>query len=275
MKYLIKTTGDVVCRQEKAYLIDAKNEEQAITNASDRFANEFGTTYDLSFNTQKRTGKAIGAFLLMTVAIFLSFISWKDGHGEITFAPALKNLMYATVLYGVYVVRFKGVVNICSSWMDVCQAVFTTLLLSTFVQMILCTTEISLFFTTIHINSDYILLGAIVLYICGVKIVSLICLLFTIVLALIKITALSQATGIWGVIYFMSALLGLIYSLSIEPLGNFNVRKLSADWKSGVSYIKNDCIEAGNQLKEIKRIYNKKDIRRISLNRPIEIEGEE
>ena len=42
-----------------------------------------------------------------------------------------------------------------------------------------------------------------------------------------------------------------------------------------MSYIKNDCIEAGNQLKEIKRIYNKKDIRRISLNRPIEIEGEE
>ena len=220
MQYVVHVSGEVLDRQNKAYVVNSKSPEDAQLIATQNFFEDFAIESDAVFvKLHKRTYKAIFSFLFMLIPILLSFVAWKNGHNTISISPDYLSCLYGVLIYTAFVVRFKGIQRAVSSWIDILFCVFTVLLLSTFVKTILVTKTISLLgLTNITINTNVVLPVVIILSWLGLKVVSLICMGSIAIIALFNITALSMAMGtLWGPLYIICSFIGIMMYLSVEP----------------------------------------------------------
>ena len=133
MQYIVQVSGDVLERQNRAYIVNAKAKEDAQLIAKQNFCDDFSVDSDtMSVKYNRRPFRAIIAFVLMLIPIFLSFIGWGDGHNLISISPDLTSCLYSMLIYVAFVVRFKGIQRTMSSWIDILFCVFMILLLSSF-----------------------------------------------------------------------------------------------------------------------------------------------
>ena len=207
MQYVVQVSGEVLDKQNKAYVVDSKTAEEAQRIATQTFCEDFAIESDAVYvKSHKRTYKAITAFIFMLVPILLSFIGWKNGHDTISISPDYLSCLYGLLIYAAFVVRFKGIQS-------------TVLLLSTFVKTILVTKTISLLgLTDITISTNVVLPVAIILSWLGLKVVSLVCMGGVAIIALFNITALNTAMGtIFGPLYIICSFIGIMMYLSVEP----------------------------------------------------------
>lgn len=220
MQYVVQVSGEVLDKQNKAYVVKSKTDEEAQLIATQTFCKDFAIESNAVYvKSHKRTYKAISAFVFMLISILLSFIRWKNGHNTVSISPDYLSCLYGTLIYAAFIVRFKGIQRAVSSWIDTLFCVFTVLLLSTFVKTILVTKTICLFgLTDITINTNVILPVAIILSWLGLRIVSLVCMGGIAIIALFNITALNAAMGtIFGPLYIICSFVGIMMYLSVEP----------------------------------------------------------
>ncbi len=220
MQYIVQVSGDVLERQNRAYIVNAKAKEDAQLIAKQNFCDDFSVDGDtMSVKYNRRPFRAVIAFVLMLIPIFLSFIGWGDGHNLISISPDLTSCLYSMLIYVAFVVRFKGIQRTMSSWIDILFCVFMILLLSSFIKIILVNETFNLFgFSKINIRTDIVLLVAIILSWLGLKPISLACMAVIMIFAMFNITSLSTAMkSFYGPLYLISAFLGIMMYLSIEP----------------------------------------------------------
>lgn len=254
MQYLVNTSGDVLNRQSKAYAVKASSKEEALEIAKNNFHEEFyAVDENISVMPFERTGKAIAAYFLMLIPIALSFISWKNGHDSISIMPDFISSLYAILLYAAFVVRFKGIQRTISSWIDIAFCIFNVLLISSFIQTILVTKTINiLWIKEITINTTMILPVAIILSWLGLKIMSSVCIVGVGTFALFNITKLSEAMGPFkGTVFILCAFIGILFYISIEPAFIEALPHFKKSVRSGLNYVRDDMVEAGNSAKSI------------------------
>lgn len=254
MQYLVHTSGEVINRHDKAYVIKAQSKEEAQEIARNNFAEEFYIVDEnISVKSSKRTYRAICAYILMMIPIALSFIDWKVGHDTVSMRPDYISCLYAILFYAAFIVRFKGIQRTIGSWIDIVFSVLIVLLLSSFIQTILVRKTISfLWIKEISINTNVVLPVVIILSWLGLKLVSAVCMVGIGVLAIFNIAALSNAMGsVYGPAYIICAFMGIIFYLSIEPAVMEAFPYLKKSVGHGVSYVRNDFVEARNSAKKL------------------------
>lgn len=254
MQYLVYTSGEVLNRYDKAYVIKASSKEKAQEIATKSFTEEFNVTDEnIYVKPYKRTYTAIVAYAFMLIPIILSFINWKVGHDTVSIRPDYISCLYAVLLYVAFIVRFKGIQRAIGSWIDIVFCFVIVLLLSSFIQTILVTKIFNiLWIKEVSINTNMILPIAIILSWLGLKQVSAACMGGIGVLSLFNITALSNAMGsIYGPAYIIGAFMGTLFYLSIEPALIEALPHLKKSVSSGLNYMRNDFVEAGNSAKKL------------------------
>lgn len=254
VQYLVNASGEVLNRQAKAYAIKAHTKEEALEIAKHNFCEEYySVDENISVLPYRRTYKAIASYFLMLIPITLSFINWKNGHNTISIMPNYISCLYAVLTYSAFVIKFKGVQRTISSWIDITFCVFNVLMLSSFFQTILVTKTINFFWIKeIPISTNMILPFVIILSWLGLKIVSVVCMGLVGVFALFNIAALSEAMGhIWGTAYILCAFIGILYYISIEPAFVEALPNFKKSVRSGLNYVRNDIVKAGNAAKFI------------------------
>ena len=267
MQFLIHAQGHTLETCNKAYVIDAKNEEEANAIAINSFENEFGAIENSVYTqTFQRTKKSILAYIFLIIPIFLSIISWKIGHQTYLIRPNLISCLYSLALYTAFIVRFKGIHRTVGSWIDIIFCILIILLLSSFIQMILVDKTIKLFWIAkFTIDTKIILPIAIILSWIGLKFVSLVCLAGIGVFALFNITTFSNAMGsLWGTVYIVSAFLGILLYLSVEPATVESITYFKKTLVQAVDYTKKDLIQVKSSIKNLNSASQEKSTELIS-----------
>ena len=261
MQYVIRVSGDVANKQNKAYVIDAHSEEDAQKIAIQNFSDEFSTSGDIVYSKpDRRTYKSIIAFIFMLIPILLSLINWKNRHDTISISPDYISTLYGVLIYAAFIVRFKGVQRTVSSWIDILFCVFNILLFATFIKTILVTKTINILgLTEINISTNVLLPVAIVLSWLGLKVISLVCMAVITIIALFNITALNVAMGsIFGPLYVICSFIGIMMYLSVEPAFIESVHQFGAVVSKSVNYLNRDISIAQTNIKNAKTNINKK-----------------
>lgn len=222
--YVVRTQGEIeeVQLKNHTYVFQADSPEEAKELARIAFAEDFDISDDLVRPEvlYSRNSKVIIGIICMIVAIGLSFIKWytKTGHESISFSPNLKTIMYASIFYAAFVVRFKGIIKALETTTDIIFIVLNILLLSGLFGIFLTQTNFQFLWMTTSIKSDYVIILGIILSWLGLKSVSAICLLLTLVLGLANLSTVSDAMDKgWGSLYGISAFVGMLCYLSVEP----------------------------------------------------------
>ena len=255
MQYLIYTSGEVLNRYDKAYVIKAPSKEKAQEIARKSFTEEFNVNDEnIYVKPYKRTYKAIVAYAFMLIPIILSFINWKVGHDTVSIRPNYISCLYGVLFYAAFIVRFKGIQRTIGSWIDIVFCVVIVMLLSSFIQTILVTKTFNiLWIKEVSINTNIVLPIAILLSWLGLKQISATCMVVIGVLSLFNITALSNAMGyIYGPAYIIGSFMGTFFYLSIEPALIEALPHFKKSVSSGLNYMRNDFVEAGNSAKKIR-----------------------
>ena len=262
MQYLVNVCGDVSNKQNKTYVINSSSVEEAQIVAKQFFFDDFGVrSCEVFLKPHKRTYVACLSFILMLIPILLSLINWKVGHKTISISPDYISCLYGVLVYSAFIVRFKGIKRTVSSWIDILFCVFVVLLLSTFIKTIMVTQTINLFgFKSITINTSILLPIVIALSWLGLKIVSLVCMVALVLIAMLNIIALNEAMGMFfGSLYIISSFVGVLLYLSVEPVLSESICAISKATLKGVKYISNDVSQAKSKIVESSSSALKKD----------------
>ncbi len=264
MEYLVRTTGEVTDRKTKSYVVRASSEQEAQEIAEKNFSEDFLITDQITeraifADPKKRTSKAVTACVLMLIPIALSCIKWAAGHDMISIAPDLISCLYAAILYGAFIVRFKGISRTISSGTDILLGIVIILLLSSFVNIILVDTTIRIFgIWELPVKTNIILIAALVLSWIGLKVISSICFILVGLFALNNILLLNDAMGtIFGPLYIISSVLGIAFYCSVEPAISESKLHITRSAKSALNYAKKDFTEAGRSVGNTARQINK------------------
>lgn len=261
MQYLVSVCGEISDKQNKTYVINTDSVDKAEKIALQNFRKEFSVNSCGILSTPyERTKKAILSFALMIVPIILSLINWKYGHNTISIAPDYISCLYAILIYGAFIVRFKGVKRTVSSYIDVLFCVFVILLLSTFIRTLMVTKTIAFpGLDSITVNTGIVIPVIVVLSWLGLKIVSLTLMIFVALVALFNVISLNEAMGnFWGSVYIICATLGLMLYLSVEPAFEESMVAIKMLSVNGLKYINKDMIEAKNRVVSISSDISKK-----------------
>ncbi len=253
MQYLVNASGEVLSKQAKAkaYAIKAHSKEEALEIAKNNFIDDYYTIDEtISVIPYRRTRNAVVSYFFMLIPILLSFVRWylPTGHNPISIMPDFISNFFAVLLYAAFLVRFKGIQRTIGSWIDIVLCVFSVLLTSSFIRIILVIKPITIFGKKeISIDTSWILLVAIVLSWLGLKIMSVVCIVGVGAFAFFNIAQLSEAMGpVWGTVYILCSFMGILFYISIEPAFIEALPYLKKSGRNGLNYLRDDMVKAGN-----------------------------
>ena len=218
MKYLIHTVGNVVLPQEKSYLVNASTEKKAQELAEEQFMAEYDCNGKIHISKARSVDLAVVTSIAgMIIAILLSFINWKAGHSTISIKPDLISSTIAVIIYSAFIIRVKGLQRMTGR-IDFIFLILSVLLLSSFIQSILSSSEFKIPILGSYIDCRMLFILAMILSWMGMKILSVGCMAVIFICGFLKIIKLNEAMGnIWGTVYIISAAVGIISYLIIEP----------------------------------------------------------
>ncbi len=266
MNYLIKTEGEVqeVHIRQDAYVIEANSEEEAQEIAIKKFKKNYNSiNEEVSLREMgNKHRNAILAIIFMSIALLISFIPFETERSflflirwteTISLSPELISTLVGTIVYALFVIRFKGIKETMSSAIDITLCVLSIFLFSSILNLSLLGDEMKLF-SIIPIPKQVIylllLLGTIFTWM-KMKLLGIICIITTTLISVANICVYSEAMGIFGVIYAISAFLGFMYHLSIEPQVLIRLPGIWHSVKKKSANIKEEFVEAGNEIKEV------------------------
>lgn len=260
MEFLVHTSGEVYDIQNKTYVIKASSESQAVEIAKQNFKKEFNCT-QINTETQslKRTKRTFAAGILMFVAIVISLFTYtyKDTflffsiEREFSFAPSMQSCILAIIFYASYVIRFKGIARTVATTTDIIFCVLSILLLSSVFELILTTDNLNLLGFIPLPDSLIILIFTIIFSLLGIKLLSVLCMIFIALTAVSNISIANEAMGFLGVIYILCSFMGLLLYLSIEPTVLEALPKIQKSFSGIFKSVKKDFSDARNEADSI------------------------
>lgn len=223
-EYMVHTRGEVtkVDEERHTYIITANSQEEAALLAKNVFSEMYGSSPEniaASSSMVNRNLKGWLAVILLSIAIILSFRNWFVGGSTkaVVFKPNLIGGIYATFIYGAYLVRFKGVHELFHSILDTALLIVNIVTLSGIINMLLITERFSVLGIGFPIDTHYVILFAILISWIGLKSISGVCLIVVILLGMLKLVTINAAMGNMGILYVLSVTLGVLLYASIEP----------------------------------------------------------
>ena len=252
MQYLVNTKGEVTIPKVKAYVVNAKTKQEAQIIASEKFAGEFGVPNEyINTNPHKRTYNSIIACGLMLIPVLLAFFDWTIGHEKYSIQPNAISCIFAVLIYAAFVVKIKGIHRTIGTVTDIALMATCILLLATCIESLLTYQTFDLVLFDVNVDTRVILVFAVILSWLGLKLVSVVCMGVIFVFAISNIVKLSEAMGKWGIIFILSAFLGVLFYLSVEPAvveaGPFYKKVIY----TGINRVHGDVMDAGQSAKSI------------------------
>lgn len=262
--YVITTEGKIIGSKNVSYAITANNKEEAIKIAEQHFLAKYPTIdnqVNLTDIHERNIKWVIASIVMMSIAIFLSYISWKNGHETISIAPDLISCFYSAILFFVYILRIKTLKNSFKSIWDIIYYFLLVLLFASFIKALLVQKNIAfLGLLNIEINSNKVLIIGILMSIFGVKIVSVFCYLIIVFFAVSNLLLLNDAMGsIWGPLYLVCATGGFLTYLANDS----ELNEFVPEVKSSMTFVGNsvmqDFIGAKKEVSKISKTIKDKD----------------
>lgn len=265
MQYLVNTCGEISQTKTKSYIVDAKSESEAEVIAKKMFVNDYSVideniiyskTYD-----KDRTKKVILACILMFVAVVISCWTWNVDFfwsfvkpKKISVAPNMISCILSCLFFSSYVVRFKGIRRTVAAKTDIILSILIILLISSFLQIILTANNLRLLgiIPLNFMNPEVLLIVGVILSWLGMKFLSVVIFALIALMAVSNVIQLSDAMGLWGVVYVMCAFMGILMWLSVEPCIMEAMPKFKNDLLRGYSKIKHDIAETKEEIKNIR-----------------------
>lgn len=246
-QFNVTTHGTISVPHSTNYSIVANNEKEAQSIAKNSFEAAFPVvnpdTITFHFSKRKKSLFWVGLIMLV-IALGISFIPWMNGREIFSIRPSLISSIYAIILHAVFVVRIKGISRAFESWQDI-------------VGSILCIAVISSLFSTISsisilgVNSNIIIVVAILLSFFGIKIISLIAYIIALLLALFSLTTINSLMEIYGAVYIIFSYLGILLVLSSDPFAEDIVQNLIESTSHRLNLLSNDVRYATTQLQSM------------------------
>jgi len=201
-------------------IIEAESQEAAETHARDAYYKEYP---DIDRNTIDVSLKGkwnIMAVVCLAIPCLLSLVPWYGANGNVlSLAPGLTSSLMAIALYSAYIIRLKGLRNSFSNTPDIVLICLT---------IFFCASFLTLFLGDVPINYPFSKKVAFIingkLLVCLAVIFSWLCMsavagvvwILVFLFALTRMFAVDNAMKFWGVVYVISAFLGIISMLKQE-----------------------------------------------------------
>lgn len=262
MQYIVRVSGEASSVQTKSYIINSSSETDARIKAVEEFQEDYSILGDSVYAKPKsRTFNACLGMFFMLIPIFLSLIRWRIGRELISIGPDLTSCLYGILIYSAFVVRFKTIQRTVSTWIDIVYAIICVLLLASFVKIITVDKALSIFGHEIFgIKTTVLIPIAVLLTWVGLPVISTICIIVICLLALFKITNLSEAMGmLWGSTYIISAFIGIMLYLSVEPAATEIVASVKKSAQNSLALFKVNSLNVKQNV--IKLIDSKNHIK--------------
>ena len=225
-KYKVLVNGQ---REEKVisvvepieYYLPAENKEKAILMAKKKFGRQFPDAQEVKAIINKR--QSVVSIIFLSIACFLSFFPWHIPGTSIVISlqPSLFTTLISIILYSSVVIRIKGLKNSFNSVIETAGTMLTIIFVASFTAIFIGETSIPIklgpFINfTIPISGHLLLLLATLLSWLGIAVIARFVWVALFGLAALRLVAADAAMGIWGMIYIISAFLGIIFQLKQE-----------------------------------------------------------
>lgn len=193
------------------YYIRGKNADEAQKLAMAIYRKVFPRA--LNINVSKKSRMNIAAIIFLSIACFLSFIPWYLGNITFILKPSMFSTMLAVGLYSAVIIRLKGFQNSFNNAADTVLSLLTILFCASFLNFFIGDVNIQILWFNLFISGKLILAVAFLLSWLGVSFIVNIVWIVLFVLAAARILLGDAAMGIWGIVYVLSAFLGIIFQL--------------------------------------------------------------
>lgn len=254
-QYLVNTSGKVVTQQNQSYLIKATSEAEAQEIAKNSFCTEFESAdacVNVSYTKTIKQNWLLFlsyAFMIIAIAIAFCWSGTKEGFlflpdKKIDIVPSTTSCMFAITIYVAFMVKTKGF-KFFENIYDVVSCILLVLLLSTVVELMLTNENLKFLFIPIPFTSaQNILIFGIIFLICGMKLVSVACLLAVCLMGMSNLNMFSDAMGVWGIIYTISTFVGIALYISSDIIIVENMPVFLSAVSKGAKHLQSDAIEA-------------------------------
>jgi hypothetical protein len=205
------------------YYIQAEEPQTAQRIARNLFAEKYPDAVEVTIvDGGKERRKNIVAAICMAIPVLISLIPWTyDVTKAFIIKPTMLSTLMAAALYSSVIIRLKGLANSFKNASDTILTLLTLLVCSSF-RSFFCgdtTKDFPLPFPDIPIPGKTFLLIAIAASWLGISAVSGFMWIFLFILSAARMTAGDAAMGNWGMVYILSAFVGIILQLKQQSAG--------------------------------------------------------
>jgi len=193
------------------YCIQEKNADEARKRALAIYRKSFPKAQNI--NVSKKSRMNIAAIIFLSIACFLSFIPWHLENIIFILKPSMFSTLLAIGLYSAVIIRIKGLQNSFNNAADTILSCLTILFCSSFLNFFIGDVKIQILWFELFISGKHILAVAFLLSWLGVSFIAKFVWIALFVLAAARILLGDAAMGIWGVVYVLSAFLGIVFQL--------------------------------------------------------------
>ena len=212
-----QNTSALLPLESHEYYIQGENMNQAQEQALAIYRKSFPDA--LNVTAAKKSRMKTAAIIFMSISCFLSFIPWYLGPITLSLQPSLFTIMLAIGFYSAVIIRLKGLHNSFNNATDTILSILTILLCASFLNFFIGDVDIQIFWFNIFVSGKILLTAAFLLSWLGVALVAKFVWIALFVLAAARIMVGDAAMGFWGVVYVLSAFLGIIFQLKQESAG--------------------------------------------------------
>ena len=198
------------------YYIQGKNMDEAQEQALAIYRKSFPKA--LNVKTGKKSRMNIAAIIFLSISCFLSLFSWYQGNVTFIIRPSMFSVLLAIGLYSAVIIRLKGLQNCFNNATDTILSCLTILFCSSFLNFFTGDMEIQILWFEIFISGKLLLTVAFLLSWLGVALVAKFVWIALFILAAARILIGDAAMGIWGVVYVLSAFLGIVFQLKQQSV---------------------------------------------------------
>jgi hypothetical protein len=233
------------------YYIRAENQNTADEQALKIFRRDYPDAINVhASKTKVRNSPAI---ICLAIACVISLIPWNVGGAVFSLAPSMVSTLVAVGLYSAVIIRLKGLQNSFNGVSEIILSLLTILFCSSFINYFCGDVNIQIFWFKIFISGKIILTFAILISWIGMASIAGIVWIALFVLAATRFLLGDAAMGIWGIVYVLSAFLGIILQLKQQSPDFLNSlsREMVSIYARSHSRIVRDMGYTASAIKEI------------------------
>jgi hypothetical protein len=203
------------------YRVTAENREAAELLARTDYHVAYPDVDTGSISVSLKGGWNVKAIICLTIACLLCFVDWQDSKGvKFDLMPNLISTLFAIFIYSAFVVRNKGLQNSLNHRSEIVLVCLNVFFCASFLTLFVGDVTITIPWTfkllNIKLSGVKVLcLAGLLSWLCIPAMAGIVWLLLFLI-AFKRFSLLNSAMGPWGVVYILSAFLGIVFQLKQE-----------------------------------------------------------